>query len=154
MFTRPFLCELGQQWWCPSKFRKYPFVIKCGKGKGGKPPSECVPFSKTIVVIIFEVYRGLLYNSLPQGHQSKWVPRSSMVWPHQCYERWETVGCGEPKRVHSVVKKWVENKWNAGVIGWVNKQAPTLGLAHEWKHACMITKGVSTKSEANFYSCK
>jgi hypothetical protein len=69
-------------------------------------------------------------HSLLQGHQSKWVLKLSMVWPHQCHERWETIGCGKPKRIHSVVKKWVKQKWNAGVVGWTNKQTPTLGLAH------------------------
>jgi S-methylmethionine-dependent homocysteine/selenocysteine methylase len=92
--------------------------------------------------------------SFPQGHQSKWVPRSSMVLPHSCHERWETIGCAEPKQIHSVVKKWAKVKWNVGVIGWANKQAPILRPTREWRHAHMISKRVSTKSEVNSYSCK
>jgi hypothetical protein len=96
----------------------------------------------------------VVVHSLLQGHQSKWVPRLSIVWPHKCHEKWETIGCDKPKRIHSVVKKWVEDKWNAGVVKWANKQVPTLRLTCEWRHACMIFEGVYTKNEANSYSCK
>jgi len=31
---------------------------------------------------------------------------------------------------------------------------PTPRLAHEWRHVYTISKGMSTKSETNSYSCK
>jgi hypothetical protein len=40
-----------------------------------------------------------IIHSFPHGHWSKWVPRSSMVWPHWHHERWAIVGCGKPKQV-------------------------------------------------------
>ncbi len=35
-----------------------------------------------------------------------------------------------------------------------NNQAPTLGLAHEQRHAYMIFDGTSTRNETNFSSCE
>ncbi len=40
------------------------------------------------------------------------------------------------------------------VVRRINNQVPTLGPAHEQRCAHMISKGTSTKSEANSYSCK
>jgi hypothetical protein len=36
--------------------------------------------------------------SFPQGHQSKWVLKLSMIWSHSHHERWATIGCGKPRR--------------------------------------------------------
>jgi hypothetical protein len=72
-----------------------------------------------------------------------------MVWPHWHHERWATIGCGKPKWVHNVVKKWANDKRNVGVVGWVNNQAPAPGPAHEWRCACVIFEGAPTRREAN-----
>jgi hypothetical protein len=91
----------------------------------------CAPLSKTIVMIIPQNVLWVVLCSLPQGHQSKWVPRLSMVWPHWHYERWATIECGKPRHVCSVVRKWVEDKWNSSVVGWPNNQTPTPRPTHE-----------------------
>jgi hypothetical protein len=65
-----------------------------------------------------------------------------------------TIRCGKPKEVHSVIRKWINDKQNASVVGWVNNQAPTLGPTHEWRCAGVISERVSTKREANSYLCK
>jgi hypothetical protein len=59
-------------------------------------------------------------HSFSQGHQNKWIFRLSMIWSHWHCKRWVTIGCGKPRRIHSVVRKWVDNKRNAGVIGRAN----------------------------------
>jgi hypothetical protein len=77
----------------------------------------CVPFSKVVVMRISWSVSWVVVHSFPQRNWSKWVRRSSMVWPHSHCERWATVGCGKPKWVHDVVRKWVKDKQNAGVVG-------------------------------------
>jgi hypothetical protein len=77
-----------------------------------------------------------------------------MVWPHWHHKRCATIGCGKPRWVCSVVRKWVDDKRNVGVVGWTNNQAHALGLAHEQRLACIIFEGVSTRREANSYSYK
>jgi hypothetical protein len=64
------------------------------------------------------------------------------------------LGCGKPKQVHNVIIKWVKDKRNVGVLGQINNQMPILGLAHEQKHAHMISKGMFTKSKTTFCSCR
>ncbi len=93
-------------------------------------------------------------HSFLQGHRSKWVFRSSIVWPHLHRERWAIIGCGKPRQVCNVVKKWVNDKQNVGVVGRVNNQEPILGPTHEQRRAQAISKGMSTRGEANSYSCK
>jgi hypothetical protein len=56
-----------------------------------------------------------------------------MVWAHKHCERWAIVGCGKPKQVHGVVRKWVKDKRNVGVVGQANNQTLALGLTHERK---------------------
>jgi hypothetical protein len=53
---------------------------------------------------------------------------------------------GKPRKVCSVVKNWVENKQNVGVVGWVNNQVSAPKPAHEWKRVCTISKRTSTKA--------
>ncbi len=76
-----------------------------------------------------------------------------MVWTHWHCEIWATVGCGKPRWVCSVVRKWVEDKQNVDVVRWANNQAPTFRLAHEQRCAHMISEGSYTKSETNSCSC-
>ncbi len=64
------------------------------------------------------------------------------------------IGCGKPRQVHSVVKKWVKDKQNVGVVGQVNNQTDAFKLAHERRHAHMISKGTSIRSKTNFCSCR
>jgi hypothetical protein len=32
------------------------------------------------------------------------------------------VGCGKPRWVLNIVKKWTKDKWNVGVVGWINNK--------------------------------
>jgi hypothetical protein len=48
---------------------------------------------------------------------------------------WTTIGCGKLKWIRSAMKKWVEDKWNEGVLRWVNNQALTIGPAQEQRCA-------------------
>jgi hypothetical protein len=65
-----------------------------------------------------------------------------------------TIGCGKPRRICNVAKKWAENKQNVGMVRWTNNQAPTPRPTHEQKHARMIFEKTSIKHEANSCSCK
>jgi hypothetical protein len=50
--------------------------------------------------------------------------------------------------------KWAKDKWNVSVVKQTNNQTPTLGPAHEWRHAHMISEGLFIRREANSYSCR
>jgi hypothetical protein len=113
----------------------------------------CAPLSKTIIATISWSVLWVVVRSLLQGHQSKWLHRSSMVWPHWHHERWATKGCCKPRQIHNVVRKWVDDKQNVGVVGRINNQAHALGPAHERKHVYTIFEGVFTRSETNTYLC-
>jgi hypothetical protein len=60
------------------------------------------------------------YTFIFARHWNKWVLMSSMVWPHWHHEKWAIVGYDKPRWVHNVIRKWVEDKWNVGVVGWIN----------------------------------
>jgi hypothetical protein len=77
----------------------------------------CAPLSKTIVVMVSRNVSRTTVRSLPHGHQSKWVFKLSMVWPHYHYERWATLRCGNPRWIHSAKNKWIDNKQNIDVVG-------------------------------------
>jgi hypothetical protein len=64
------------------------------------------------------------------------------------------MGCGKPRRVCSVIRKWVNDKQNASVVRRTNNQTHALRPTHEWKCVCVISKGTSTRRETNSYSCK
>jgi hypothetical protein len=55
------------------------------------------------------------------------------------------VRCEKPRQVHLIVKKWVEDKWNASVVGRVNYQTHTVKLTQDWKHVHMAFKGTYIK---------
>jgi hypothetical protein len=114
----------------------------------------CAPFSKAIVVIIFRNVSWVVVCLVPQRHQSKWVPRLSMVWPHWHYEKWAAIECDNWRHVCNVVRKWVRDNWNACVVGWFNNQTPTLRVAHEWTCVRIISERSFNKSKENSYSCK
>jgi hypothetical protein len=114
----------------------------------------CVPLSRTIVIIISLSVSWVDIHSLLQRHQNKWIPISSMVWPHWHHDKWATIGCSKPRWVHNAIRKWVEDKQNASVVGWANNQALALGPTHKQKCVPMIFEGGSTRSETNFCSCK
>ncbi len=42
----------------------------------------CVPFFKIIVIIVSQRVLWVVIFSFLYGHQSKWVPKLSMVWAH------------------------------------------------------------------------
>jgi hypothetical protein len=77
-----------------------------------------------------------------------------MVRPHQHHERWAIIGCGKPRWIHNVVKKWTKNKQNVSVVGQANNQVLAPRPTHEWRCARMIFEGTSIKSETNSCSCK
>jgi hypothetical protein len=114
----------------------------------------CAPLSKTIAMTISQSVSWPTVHSLLQRHQSKWVPWTLMVWPNWHRERWEIEKCEKPKRVHSVVRKWIGEKRNVGLVGQVNNQALALGPTHERNCAYMIFEGTFIKNEAIFCSCR
>jgi hypothetical protein len=63
------------------------------------------------------------------------------------------VGCDKPRRVN-IVKKWIKDKWNANVLGWVNNQVPATKLAQDRKHVHVVAKGTSIRNVANSCSCR
>jgi hypothetical protein len=74
-----------------------------------------------------------------------------MVWPHLHHERWTTTRCGKPRQVHSVVKKWAEDKWNVNVVGQVNNQVFAPRPTHKWRDVLMVSEGTSIKNEEIFF---
>jgi hypothetical protein len=92
----------------------------------------CGSLCKVMVVIVFQSVSLATIRSLLHRHQSKWVFKLSMVWPHQQHERCTIIRYGKLRWVCSVVKKWVDDKQNVGVVGWANNQVLTFGLAYEW----------------------
>ncbi len=77
-----------------------------------------------------------------------------MLCPHWQCEICVIVQCNKPKWVCNNVRKWIKNKWNVGVVGWVNNQAFTTKLAQDWNPVHITFKGTSTKNVENFCSCK
>jgi hypothetical protein len=75
------------------------------------------PLSKTIIVIIFGNVSWVNIHSFSQRHQSKWIPRSSMVWSYWHHDTWTTIVCDMSRWVCNDVRKWAENRWNVGVVG-------------------------------------
>jgi hypothetical protein len=75
-----------------------------------------------------------------------------MIWPHWHHEKCVITTYGILRQIYNIIRKWVEDKWNERFLKWVNNQAPTAKLAQEWRCAHMTSKGMSTRSEVNFYS--
>jgi hypothetical protein len=77
----------------------------------------------------------------------------------QWYDHTNTVkggnkGCGKPRWVCNVVRKWVDNKRNVSVVVQANNQTLALRPAHEWRCVCVISERTFTRREANLCSCK
>jgi hypothetical protein len=53
------------------------------------------------------------------------------------------------RRIGSVVRKWANDKRNVGVVEQTNNQVLAFKLAHEWRHVCVMSKGMSIRREAN-----
>ncbi len=75
-----------------------------------------------------------------------------MVCPY--YEKCATIRCDKPSWAHNIIKKWVEDKQNASVIGHANNQALMARLAQDQKHVCVVFEGTLIRSVANSCSCK
>jgi hypothetical protein len=62
------------------------------------------PSSDAIATTIFWTVSWVIMCSLSHGQHNKWIPKSSMVWPH--WHRWKcvTIRCGIPKEIQNVVK--------------------------------------------------
>jgi hypothetical protein len=93
-------------------------------------------------------------GSLSHEQCSKWVPKSSMVWPHWHCERCETIRCDIMKRIWSVIRKWVEDKQNQRVLTQANNQAPVVGPTHEQNCVRTTSKKTAARSEVNSCLCR
>jgi hypothetical protein len=78
------------------------------------------PLSNRISMMVFRNISWVAVHSLLHGQCNKWIPKSSMVWPHWHHERCGIVGCGIPRWIHSVIKKWADDKQNECVLKWIN----------------------------------
>jgi len=110
------------------------------------------PLFNAIVVMYLKVYHGLQCTHSRMGNRANGHPN------HQCYdhigicERCTTIRCGIPRWIHSVVRKWAEDKQNKR-LGRINNQAPNAKPAQEWRCARTTSKRTYAKSEVNSYSC-
>jgi hypothetical protein len=111
------------------------------------------PLSNVIVTMISQSVSCATMRSLLHGQHSKWIPKSLMVWTHWHCERCETIGCGISKRIRNVVRKWMKDKQNEGVLGWANNQALVARPTQEQRCAHIISKRKFAKSELNSYLC-
>jgi len=91
----------------------------------------CSTFQNNSCNNILKCVVGVNVRSFLQRHWNKWVPKLLMVWPHWHHKRWATIGCGKTRWVRNVIRKWVGDKWNVGVVGQANNQVHALGSAHE-----------------------
>ncbi len=113
----------------------------------------CAPFFEVIVVIVsWRILWDAMCSSLHR-HQSKWIPKPSMVSPLWQCERCAIIGCGKSRWVCNVVRKWAEDKWNVGVVRWINNQLPTVGPAQD-QPVHVVSKGAFIRNVKNSYSCK
>jgi len=78
-----------------------------------------VSFFKTIVTMVFWKISWVVVCSFLNGHWSKWILKSSMVFPYLQCGRCATVECGKLGWVCDTIQKWIKNKQNASVVGWV-----------------------------------
>jgi hypothetical protein len=78
------------------------------------------PLSVEIDVMVFQSLSWVVVHSLLHEQRNKWIPKSSMVWPHWHCERCETIRCGIPRWIHNVIRKWADDKQHEGVLGWIN----------------------------------
>jgi hypothetical protein len=138
MFTPSYLCESDQQWWYPSRSenrfgdKDIPLSLAMTREKVEKLfINMCSTLQSNNCDNIMKCIESCCIF-IPTRAPNKWVLRSSMVWPHKHHERWATIGCGKPRQTCNVVRKWAKDKWNVVVLGWINNQALTPGLAHEW----------------------
>jgi hypothetical protein len=74
------------------------------------------PIFNMMAIMIFQNISYVAMHSLSHGQCNKWIPKSSMVWPHWHHERCGTIGCGIPKQIQSAIRKWVKDKWNERVL--------------------------------------
>jgi hypothetical protein len=54
-----------------------------------------------------------------------------MVCPHWQHERCAIVRRGKLRWVCNIVKKWVKDKQNANMVGWINNQMPVVRPAQD-----------------------
>jgi hypothetical protein len=99
-----------------------------------------------ILKVSWVVVRSFLHEQC-----NKWIPKSSMVWPHWHCERCGIIGCGIPKQIQNVVRKWAEDKRNKRVLGQANNQALTTGHAHKCAHTTF--ERAFAKKEVNSCLC-
>jgi hypothetical protein len=118
-------------------------------------PSFCTwtPFSDIMDTMVFKIISWAIMHSLPYQKCTKWIPKSSMVWPQWHCERCGIVGCGILRQIHKVIWRWAKDKWNERVLEQTNDEVPPTGLTQERRCAHIMFEGASIKREINFYSC-
>ncbi len=78
------------------------------------------PFYNVIAAMLFRNVSWVAMHIFRHGEHSKWIPKSLMVWTHLHHERCATIRCGTLKQICNIVRKWVEDKQNEKVLGWIN----------------------------------
>jgi hypothetical protein len=78
-----------------------------------------VPLSKTIITTISWTISCVVMCSFLNGLRNKCIFKSWMVCPHLQFERCAIVECGKLGWVCDIKKKWIKDKQNASVVGWV-----------------------------------
>jgi hypothetical protein len=111
------------------------------------------PLFDAIVAMVFWSVSWVVVQSFSHEQHSKWIPKSLMVWQHWHCERCGAIRCDILRQIQSVVRKWVDDKHNEGVLRQANNQAPVVGPAHEWRRARTKSKKTSITSEINSCSC-
>jgi hypothetical protein len=114
----------------------------------------CATFSKVIVVTVSWRILWDAVCSPMHRHQNKWTPKPSMASPLWQCEKCAIIGCNKSRWVCNVVRKWVEDKWNVGVVGWINNQVPTVEPPHDQRHVQVVSKEAFIRNVKNSYSCK
>jgi hypothetical protein len=112
-----------------------------------------IPFSDTIVVTVSRSVSWAIVRSLQHDQHSKWLPKSSMIWPPWHHERCAIIRCDVLRQIWNVVKKWAEVKQNEGMIKWGNNHDPIARLAHGQRYASTTSKGTFVRSKIIFCSC-
>jgi hypothetical protein len=155
-YTIPNLYKSNWQWQCLPKVQKLSLVIAISIslcvwwGKRWKT-SFCM-WARLFDVIVAVVFQNISWATMCFSHTCN----VANGYPnHQwCCERCKIVWCDIPKWIWNVVRKWAEDKQNEWVLRWANNQAhvakPTL---EEQRHVCTTSKGTSSRSKINFYSC-
>jgi hypothetical protein len=153
----PNMYKLDQQWQCLPRIQKSSLVMTisiCLRVWWGKrweiffyvnsifQHNICNNILKRIMGCSVFIHMGNIANGYPNH------------WWYDHTKRCVTIGCGIPKWIRIVVKKWVEDKRNEGVLGQSNNQAPTAGPTQERKRVHVTPKGKFARRGSCSWSIK